>query len=228
MDAFASALNEAAHLSEREHGRLPELAELAGAFESALIAAGYPAAEVRAKLEPLHVPSIPRARPDVPARRAGQVLRVPYAGGGSKAVYGRVLHVPDAASTDRRVCIVILDRDVEPGIELAELPDAEWLVGPIGVDELGFRRGDLEIIGETPLRGRERALPTYELYTGRGPMLVDYFGAPIEDTPEARSRCMLERDGEIDALVRTIRAQRYLTRGPDDFIAYLPPPSYGR
>lgn len=228
MDIFAWALDEAAARCERDAGRLPDVRELAAAFQDALIAAGYDEVEVREKLARFFVPSIPRERPDAPPRRAGQVLRIPYAGDGARAVYGRILFVPegDTKSSDG-ICVVVLDRDVEPGDDLAELPDARWLVGPIGTDDMLIRSGVWEVIGELPLRGRELLLPIYEHYTPRGPLLVDYLGAPLEDTPENRSRLMLERYVECEMLVRLVRTQRYIERGPSDFVAYLPPPNYG-
>lgn len=62
MDAFGAALEDAAWTTEHALGRLPEVRELAGAFEEALIAAGYAEGEVREKLAPFRATTVPRVR----------------------------------------------------------------------------------------------------------------------------------------------------------------------
>lgn len=236
MDAFGIAVSEIAALWSERLGRLPSTAELARCLRESLARAPAGAVLNPASADALLKRWLEAKLPDKPKKRrvkakTGDLLRIPYASGGARAVYGRVLFAPDKDSprgAGLGVCVVVLDRDVQPGDVLEQVPGSPWLLGPLHPSDRKIRDGTWEVLCNLPLRGRELLLPCFS-YTEMDPAsrqwvrrLRDYFGNPVEDTPENRARVISPSVGGDNAVVQAIRALRDLGRWDDSYEDMLP------
>jgi hypothetical protein len=236
MDAFGAAVRAIAGLWSSRTGRLPSTAELARCLREAFAQAPEGSVLERDTLDAhlkrwLEAQSAGKARKKRVKPRAGDLLRIPYAADGARAAYARVLFVPEKEGPQGPglgICVVVLDRDVCPGDAPEQVLDAPWLLGPFHPNDSLIREGVWEVLGNVPLRGRERELPyfamqTWDSGTGQfGPTLQDYFGHPVEDTPENRARVVKAAVGGSTSVVPAIRALRGLGRWLDGYETLRP------
>lgn len=222
MDAFGGAWAEISKLWQERVGRLPTVSRAADAMRAALVAsramAGVEPARIDAALE--RFITTPRA-PKVPRRKhpvEGDLLRIPYGGAGSRAVYGRMLYVqsPLRAPNEREYlpCCAVLDRDVLADDDIASVPDAPWLLGPLRVGWEVTNERIWEVIANVPLRAGEQELPYFLVGRNGRWVTVDYFDKEVAETPETKSRIRqstgFDTSSSIGAseIVQAVRALR--------------------
>lgn len=220
MDVFGSTLDEVAEAFQKHAGRLPTVAEIVAAFETALRDAP-PGTLLATETIEVALARWKRARPRKDPKRPrkariGDILRIPYTE--DRAVYARVIHAPDKTRPERLglgICVVVLDRDVAPGDDLETVPDAEWLLAPTHPNDRLVREGVWEIVGNVPLRGRERLLPLIRTRVGNPrdgfrDILMDCFGDEVAMTDANLTRVVPPRVGGDEMLAAVVRAKRGL------------------
>lgn len=222
MDAFGGAWSQIGEIWQSRVGRLPTVEQAARAMREALSAsramAGIDPARIDEALERfINTPRAPKTR-----RRkrpvAGDLLRIPYGGGGSRAVYGRVLYaqppVSEPGAREHLPCCAVLDRDVLASDDLATVPDSPWMLGPLRVGWELTSEKIWEVIGNVPLRGAEQDLPYFMVGRGGRWIIVDYFDEEVPETPESKARVRQSTGFDTSSsigeweIVQTIRAMR--------------------
>ncbi len=232
FDAFGAALRDVAARCGESLGRLPTVAELVAALDGAL--AGAPAGSI---YDPQSVAAglagwrraIAAASP-APRRqrvKVGDVLAIPYAGDGATEVYGWVIFVPrkGTPSPGLGVCVVVLDRDVRDGDELAEVVRARPLLGPLHPNDREIREGAWRIVGNV-VGDFAAMLPCFAAQVRRDSswahVLQDYGGAEVEDTPANRARVREKSVGGAGSIPLAVRALRGDGRWLAGFDPWLP------
>ncbi|MFZ5439666.1 MAG: hypothetical protein ACOZQL_06640 [Myxococcota bacterium] len=145
--------------------------------------------------------------------KAGDLLQLPMNPG---AIWARVLYADAPGQSKRGVYLVVLDRDVAEGDDLAEVARARVLVGPMQTIPVHIKSGAWRIAGNVPLTEEEAQLPYLEDRLG----MVNFAGERVEDTPENRARMVQERVAPPDLVVDVARAARGLAPwypGYDDY-----------
>jgi hypothetical protein len=220
MDAFGAAMQSVADAFEKHAGRLPTVAEVVAAFEVALrnAPAGtlIGADTLDAELAPWRAAKR-RKDPKRPRKaRVGDILAIPYAP--DRAVYARVIHVPDRARPETMglgICVVVLDRDVAPGDDLETVPDAPWLLAPTHPNDRLVREGEWQIVGNVAPRGREQLLPLFRTTVGNPrdgfrQIAMDYFGGEYALTETNLTRIVSPSVGGDYLVAEAVRAKRGL------------------
>ena len=230
MDAFGGALSKAAAECEAKLGRLPRTQEIVEAFADVLASA--PAGTVRdpekaeARLANIRR-AVANARPTPKRQRAktGDVLAIPYAG--AKEIYGWVLFAPARGErSEFGVCVVVLDRDVRPGDDLAEVVRSKVVLGPVHPNDREICEGLWRIVGNAA-GDFDALLPRFETTVPRNGKMVkilrDHLGKEVEGTPENRARVCSPSVGGARWLMCAARALRGEGRWLAACDAMLPP-----
>lgn len=136
----------------------------------------------------------------------GDMLKIPY--DDTRAIWGRVIY-NDArgAAKKRGLYLTVLDRDVAPSDDLAEVARASTILGPLHSEDELVKDGTWVIAGNVRPTESEQRLPYFEDRLG----VVDYFFERVPDTPENRARVVDEYIVSAGIVTRVVRAARGLT-----------------
>lgn len=138
---------------------------------------------------------------------------------GPFSIWGRVLFADaPGAKVKRGVYLVVLDRNVAKGDELADVARAPVLVGPMQTLAALIKSGDWRIAGNVPLTEEEAKLPYFEDRLG----MVNFAGERVEDTPENRRRMVQERVVGPELVVDVAAAARGLAQWYPGYDFYRP------
>lgn len=244
VQAFHGALAAVAERFEAHCGRKPTTEQLLEALSLTLIArdesssADEPdataedAASTLARWRACPPWVRPTRRPRV---KDGDVIHIPYAAHGARAILGRVLYAPSKGreGPGYGLCLLVIDKDApddlleQPSDErLAELcKGTPKLLRPYHPGTQLFKDGLWTVLGNVPFEDPDRLLPCFavHLLQEQRDIIRDYWGAEVPNTPENQARVVPPSVGGAGTLVRAIRALRGLTPWRARFGELLPP-----